>query len=70
MKTKDMSNVYRWMTDFDLQQNMKRKRARLFTLRNHSPISYLDAKEILRIEFHIKQMQVELAARAAQLNML
>jgi len=70
MNAKDMSKVYRHMKTDDLVKNLLRKRARRYTIRNHQPMSYLDLQELRRVEFHIKQMEVELAARAAQLNLI
>jgi len=70
MALRNMAHVYRYMSTDDLEENVRRKRARLYTLYHHSPVSYGDMQEIRRAEFNLKQMEVELAARAAQLNLL
>jgi len=68
MKPRDMSRTYRHMNLFDLQELKSRKQVRLRRLRNS--YGYLDMQEVRRIEFNIKQIDVEIACKSAQMELL
>jgi len=62
---RDMSNTYRHMNIFDLQTLKSRKLSRARTLeKSHS---YLDQQELRSIRFNVKQIEVEIAAKEAQM---
>jgi len=65
---RDMSNTYRHMTIFDLQELKSRKLMRYRRI-EHS-FSYLDKQERRRIEFNVKQIDVEIACKENQMAFL
>jgi len=69
MMLRDMSNTYRWTNTDDLQENLSRKRAELRREEN-KPDGYWKRKEIDRLNHYIQQIEVELNARALQMDLL
>lgn len=65
---RDMSRVYRYSKTEDLEELRSRKMVRARRLERS--VSYLDKQELRRIRFNVKQIDVELAARAAQERLL
>lgn len=65
---RNMSNTYRHMSIFDLQDLKSRKTVRLRKVENSW--SYLDKQEARRIRFNLKQIDAEIACKEAQLNFL
>jgi len=66
---KDTSNTYRFTNTDDLMENLSRKRNELRRAEN-KPLSYWTKKEIARLKHYIKQIEVELNARALQMDLL
>lgn len=67
MSARDMSKTYRHMNVFDLLELKSRKLARRRQLERH--MSYLDQQEIRRIDFNVKQIDVEIACKIDQLDL-
>jgi len=67
-ESRDMSNTYRHMSIFDLQELKSRKLVRYRRI-EHS-YSYHDKQEKRRIEFNIKQIDAEIACKTDQLELL
>lgn len=67
MSARDMSNLYRVRTTTDLLMLRSKKKSRLAALQRS--LSYMDKQEARRIEHNIKQIDAELAARDAQLEL-
>jgi len=65
---RDMSNTYRHMSIFHLQELKSRKLMRLRAIENS--FSYLDKQEVRRIRFNLNQIDVEIACKEAQLSWL
>jgi len=61
---KDMSKVYRNTSSAELVRNRMKKTALLYRVKQMH--TYWAKKEVARLEHMIKQIDVELAARAAQ----
>jgi len=61
---KDMSKVYRYTSTFDLIRNRSRKIVEL--QRWHKKGGYWSKKAIARLEYHIRQIDAEIACRADQ----
>lgn len=66
---RDMSNTYRWMTIYDLEELKSRKQVRLRRLENKY-MGYLDQQEVRRITYNIGQIEAEIACKSAQLDLL
>jgi len=62
--SKDMSKVYRNTSTIELIKNKGRKQLELLRVKHIN--SFWARKEVLRLEYMIHQIDVELAARAAQ----
>jgi len=60
---RDMANIYRYCTSENLRLNLSRKRRELQLLTANSMWKKRDMREL---QYHIRQIEVELAARAAQ----
>ena len=63
---RDMANIYRYCTTGNLRLNLSRKRRELELL---VPKSRWQKRDMVELQYHIKQIEVELAARAAQLKL-
>jgi len=61
---KDMSKVYRNTSSADLVRNRMKKQVEIYRAKKIP--SYWAKKEVARLEHMIKQIDAELAARAAQ----
>lgn len=66
---RDMSRTYRWMSIDDLEELKSRKIVRLRGLEKRA-WGYLALQEIRRIKFNIAQIDVEIACKSAQMNLL
>jgi len=60
---RDMANVYRYCTTGNLRLNLSRKRRELELITANSMWKKRDMREL---QYHIHQIEVELASRAAQ----
>jgi len=60
---RDMANVYRYCTTGNLRLNLSRKRRELQLITTDSMWKKRDMREL---QYHIHQIEVELAARAEQ----
>jgi len=60
---RDMANIYRYCTTGNLRLNLSRKRRELKMI---NPKSTWAKRDIRELQYHIHQIEVELAARAAQ----
>jgi len=60
---RDMANIYQYCTTGNLRLNLSRKRLELKRINTKSTWAKRDRREL---EYHIKQIEVELAARAAK----
>jgi len=63
---RDMANIYRYCTTSNLRLNLSRKRRELQLLTANSMWKKRDMREL---QYHIMQIEVELAAREAQLKL-
>lgn len=64
MSAKDMSRIYRGWSDQHLRERRSIKVNKLAALQRS--LSYMDAAERRRLEYNLKQIDAELACRAAQ----
>jgi len=65
---RDMSNTYRHMSIFHLKELKSRKLMRLRAIENS--YSYLHKQEVRRIRYNLKQIEVEIECKEAQLSWL
>lgn len=66
---RDMSNTYRWMTIYDLEELKSRKLMHLRRLENKY-LGYFDLQEARRVRYNIGQIEAEIACKSAQLELL
>jgi len=65
---KDMSAVYMSMTDEERQKLVRKKAARLWTLRQ-THLTYSSKMEIRKLEEQLRWLNAVIAAKAAQLEL-
>jgi len=65
MSFRNMSNLYRWTSTDDLEENLSRKYA-LLRREQRKPDGYWKTKEVDRLKHLIHQIEVELESRVLQ----